>query len=297
MDMLSLLLFAQAFSPDLPPSIPKVSGAVDDRAVLRSIDVAPGMGALAKPGQEYEVHYTGWLRDGTKFDSSRDRNEPIKFIQGRRQVIPGWDSGFEGMKEGGKRRLFIPYQLAYGESGRGAIPPKAELIFDVELISVRDVEPEKPARDVLLVLAQQEKKLLALARAIPEEKYSWRPTPATRSVAEVLAHLALGTRLMTDLVEGPPANLRERLEWQSKAEKEPRTKEALIAMIEEAFADVRKSIEPLRTSQLSRDTRFFSETTTVRGVYISIGAHVSEHLGQLIAYARMQGIKPPWSAE
>lgn len=295
--MLPLLLFAQAFTPELPPSIPKVAGTVEDRAVLRSIEVAPGTGAPAKPGQEYEVHYTGWLRDGTKFDSSRDRNHPFKFIQGRRQVIPGWDTGFEGMKAGGKRRLFIPYQLAYGEAGRGPIPPKAELIFDVELISVRDVEPEKPALDVLLVLAAQEKKLLALAHAIPEEKYSWRPSPGTRSVAEILTHVGLGTRLMTDLVEGPPANLRERLEWQTKAEKEPRTKAALITLIEEAFADVRKSAESLRTSQLSRETQFFGETTTVRGVFISIDAHVSEHLGQLIAYARMQGIKAPWSTE
>jgi uncharacterized damage-inducible protein DinB len=293
--MFLLLLFAQAFSSELPPGIPKAEGTVVDRAVLRSIDVIAGTGAEAKPHQEYEVHYTGWLRDGTKFDSSRDRNEPIKFVQGRRLVIPGWESGFEGMRAGGKRRLFIPYQMAYGESGRGSIPPKAELIFDVELISVRDAEPEQPGRDVLLVLREEERKLLALARAIPEESYTWRPKPEVRSVAEILAHVALGNRLLTDSVDGPPANLGERIERQAKTEKERRTKAALLEMVEESFADVRKAIEPLRTSQLARETRFWGETTTVRGVYVAIDAHVAEHLGQLIVYARMQGIEPPWS--
>lgn len=295
--MLLLLFFAQAFSPDLPPAIPKVTGTVQERAVLRAIDVLEGTGAAAKPGQEYEVHYTGWLRDGTTFDSSRERNEPIKFIQGRRQVIPGWDSGFEGMKTGGKRRLFIPYQFAYGESGRGPIPPKAELIFDVELLSVRDVEPEKPARDILEAITSRETKLLALARAIPEDKYSWRPAPGVRSVAEVLTHAALSTRLMTDQLESAPPDLKAREDWQAKAEKEPRTKEALISLLAETIAAAKKSAEPLRTSQLSRDIAFYGTTTTVRGVFITIDAHLAEHLGQLIAYARMQGIKPPWSPE
>src|ERR1700742_2187677 len=112
------MLFAQ---------MPQVPGAP-----LRMIEVKVGDGAAAMPGQEYTLHYTGWLRDGTKFDSSVDRNQPFVFVQGRRQVIAGFDTGFEGMKVGGKRRLFLPYQFAYGEKGRGKIPPKAELIFDVE---------------------------------------------------------------------------------------------------------------------------------------------------------------------
>ncbi|HEY0780274.1 MAG TPA: FKBP-type peptidyl-prolyl cis-trans isomerase [Gemmatirosa sp.] len=130
----------------LPASIPPVAGPVVTQYVMRYVDVAPGTGAPAQPGQVYAVHYTGWLRDGTRFDSSRDRGEPIRFEQGKRRVIPGWDAGFEGMRVGGRRRLFIPYQLAYGERGRGPIPPRAELIFDVELVGVSPPPPADSAR-------------------------------------------------------------------------------------------------------------------------------------------------------
>ena len=112
---------------------------------MRYIEVSAGTGKLAEPGKVYVVHYTGWLKDGTKFDSSRDRTEPLSFEQGKRKVIPGWDAGFEGMRVGGKRRFIIPYQLAYGEKGRGKIPPKAELIFDVELMDVKDPPPDPAA--------------------------------------------------------------------------------------------------------------------------------------------------------
>jgi peptidylprolyl isomerase len=101
-----------------------------------------GTGPLAESRKYYTVHYTGWLTDGTKFDSSVDRGTPITFPYGARQVIPGWDTGFEGMHVGGKRRLFIPYQLAYGESGRPpVIPAKADLIFDIELVDQFDTPP------------------------------------------------------------------------------------------------------------------------------------------------------------
>jgi peptidylprolyl isomerase len=107
--------------------------------------VADGTGALAAPRKCLYAHYTGWLTDGTKFDSSRDTmpngapRDPIAFPQGARRVIPGWDAGFEGMRVGGRRRFFIPYQLAYGELGRPPrIPPRATLIFDVELMAVAD---------------------------------------------------------------------------------------------------------------------------------------------------------------
>ena len=112
--------------------------------VMRYQDITIGTGALAEPGQLYSVHYTGWLAaDGTKFDSSVDRGQPIEFQQGARRVIAGWDQGFEGMHIGGKRRLFIPWQLAYGAAGRGPIPAKADLIFDIELIDAHD--PNAPA--------------------------------------------------------------------------------------------------------------------------------------------------------
>ncbi len=128
----------------LPANIPAVRGIPHSLYSLRYIDTKIGTGALAEPGKLYSVHYTGWLHDGTKFDSSVDRGKPIEFPQGAHRVIPGWDTGFEGMHIGGKRRLFIPWQLAYGETGRGPIPPKADLIFDIELVDVKDM-PRPPA--------------------------------------------------------------------------------------------------------------------------------------------------------
>jgi peptidylprolyl isomerase len=135
-------------TPSLPAPIPRVDGEPRTAFTLRYIDVAIGSGAAVAPRKCVFAHYTGWLTDGKKFDSSRDTTpqgkprEPISFPQGARRVIAGWDLGFDGMKVGGQRRLFIPYQLAYGEAGRPpVIPPKAELIFDVELIAVADTLP------------------------------------------------------------------------------------------------------------------------------------------------------------
>jgi peptidylprolyl isomerase len=137
---------AQA-GPRLPPGVPPAPGKLKTAFALRYIDTKVGDGDLAAPGQFYTVHYTGWLAsDGTKFDSSVDRGEPITFFQGAHRVIPGWDAGFEGMHVGGKRRLFVPYQLAYGEMGRPpVIPPRSDLIFDVELLSVSAAPPQPPA--------------------------------------------------------------------------------------------------------------------------------------------------------
>ena len=130
----------------LAASIPAAPGQMRTQYTMRYVDVAIGTGKLAEAGKVFSVHYTGWLLDGTKFDSSRDKEKPFSFEQGKRKVIPGWDAGFEGMRVGGKRRLFIPYQLAYGEKGRGKIPPKAELIFDVELMDVTDPPPAEAAK-------------------------------------------------------------------------------------------------------------------------------------------------------
>jgi peptidylprolyl isomerase len=115
---------------------------------LAYIDTQIGTGEPAALHKWYSIHYTGYLADGTKFDSSYDHPgaEPISINYGQHQVIPGWDTGFDGMRIGGKRRLFIPYQLAYGAQGKPPIPPKAELIFDVELVSQSDEKPApKPA--------------------------------------------------------------------------------------------------------------------------------------------------------
>ena len=101
-------------------------------------DEAIGTGAAAKSGDRVTVHYTGWLTNGTKFDSSRDRNEAFSFTLGAGQVIKGWDQGVDGMMVGGKRKLTIPPELGYGARGAGGvIPPNATLIFDVELLEVK----------------------------------------------------------------------------------------------------------------------------------------------------------------
>jgi peptidylprolyl isomerase len=146
-------------TPATPPNIPKVVGIPKTIYALRYIDTLVGSGPLAEPSilgtsqadskiMWYTVKYTGWLTNGTKFDSSYDHpgGEPITFPAGARRVIPGWDTGFQGMHIGGKRRLFIPYQLAYGEAGRPPqIPAKSDLIFDIELVSISDKPPTPPA--------------------------------------------------------------------------------------------------------------------------------------------------------
>ncbi len=142
--LMVFLFWGGCVSRRLPASIPQVIGRPKVQYVMRYLDSKIGTGALAEPGKVYVLHYTGWLRDGTKFDSSRDKGTPFSFEQGKRKVIPGFDAGFQGMRVGGQRRLFIPYQLAYGEKGRGKIPPHAELIFDVELLEVKDA-PTVPA--------------------------------------------------------------------------------------------------------------------------------------------------------
>jgi len=159
----------------LPAGIPPASQPVKTAFALRYQDIVEGTGLLAEPSKLYRVHYTGWLAsDGAKFDSSYDHPEspmigndgkpangedgkpkmapaqPLFFVQGMRQMLAGFDQGFGGMHIGGKRRLFIPWQLAYGAQGRPnsdpkktGIPPMADLIFDVELMGVSEV-PVRP---------------------------------------------------------------------------------------------------------------------------------------------------------
>src|SRR3954464_3036424 len=105
---------------------------------LQVEDVVVGSGDEAIKGKMVSVHYTGWLTDGTKFDSSKDRDQPFQFSLGRGQVIQGWDQGVQGMKVGGKRKLTIPPELGYGAEGAGGvIPPNAALVLEVELLGVR----------------------------------------------------------------------------------------------------------------------------------------------------------------
>jgi FKBP-type peptidyl-prolyl cis-trans isomerase FkpA len=104
---------------------------------LQYDDLQVGDGAEATSGKSVTVHYTGWLTDGQKFDSSKDRNDPFTFVLGGGMVIRGWDEGVAGMKVGGKRKLVIPPELGYGARGAGGvIPPNATLVFEVELLNV-----------------------------------------------------------------------------------------------------------------------------------------------------------------
>ena len=113
------------------PSITTSSGLIIE-------DLTEGGGEEACAGQTVSVHYTGWLTDGTKFDSSKDRNDPFEFSLAGRMVIAGWDEGVQGMKVGGVRKLTIPPNLGYGARGAGGvIPPNATLVFEVELLAIK----------------------------------------------------------------------------------------------------------------------------------------------------------------
>ena len=119
------------------PGEATTNGVQTTASCLQFIDMAIGSGDSPATGKNVTVHYTGWLTNGKKFDSSVDRNSPFTFIIGYGQVIKGWDEGVATMKIGGRRKLIIPAELGYGRRGAGAvIPPNAELIFDVELLGI-----------------------------------------------------------------------------------------------------------------------------------------------------------------
>lgn len=121
----------------------QVQNMVTTASGLKYLDEVVGTGQEAKPGDSVTVHYSGYLDNGTKFDSSVDRGQPYTFALGQGAVIPGWDEGVAGMKVGGKRKLVIPPDLAYGAGGAGGgvIPPNATLTFDVELLAVNSAQP------------------------------------------------------------------------------------------------------------------------------------------------------------
>jgi hypothetical protein len=282
--VLIAFLLAQQSGP------PPVPGSPVDGVKLRHIDIKVGTGTPALPGKRYLVHYTGWLTNGKKFDSSVDRKQPLDFVQGRKQVITGWDIGFDGMKVGGKRRLFIPPALGYAEKGAGqSIPPNADLIFDVELLDVKDVPDVPAAIDVLAPFNELEQKVISLAKLVPEEMYAWRPAPGVRSFGEVFLHIVDSNRMILAIAANQPAG------DDNSLEKRAATKGYVIQLLGESFASARKVIEAQRSGGLAHDADFFGQRTTRRGLYVFMDTHMSEHLGQAIAYARMNGIVPPWS--
>lgn len=127
-----------------PPPPPEAPTTLDESAFtttpsgLKYAELAPGTGAKAAAGQQVSVHYTGWLTDGTMFDSSLSRGQPFEFTLGQSQVIKGWDEGVAGMQVGGRRQLVIPPSIAYGDRGAGSvIPAGATLVFEVELLAVK----------------------------------------------------------------------------------------------------------------------------------------------------------------
>jgi peptidylprolyl isomerase len=131
------LVSIQSGSPDAPTEVNEADYVTTDSG-LKYFDLEVGDGPLPQSGQRVSVHYTGWLEDGTKFDSSLDRGQPLTFALGVGQVISGWDEGVATMKVGGRRQLVIPPELGYGEQGAGGvIPPNATLIFEVELLDVQ----------------------------------------------------------------------------------------------------------------------------------------------------------------
>lgn len=124
-------------APEAPTTVEEAEYVTTDSG-LKYADLEVGDGPAPENGQTVSVHYTGWLEDGTKFDSSLDRGQPFSFVLGEGRVIRGWDEGVATMKVGGKRQLVIPPELAYGERGAGGvIPPNATLIFEVELLEVQ----------------------------------------------------------------------------------------------------------------------------------------------------------------
>jgi hypothetical protein len=262
--LLSMTAAATLFAQTEPVSEPLTL------ATMRYVDLKLGTGDPAAPGKRFTVHYTGWLTDGTKFDSSVDRGEPLAFVQGRREVISGWDIGFEGMKVGGKRKLYIPYQLAYGEAGRGAIPPKAELIFDVELLAVADAPPLAAAVDLTVPLADLETKVLTLAKGVPDAKF-----PA---VSRYFARIAA---LNEETLKG--AELKDPAVTEIPSDLPALSKEQAIDKLTATFAALHKRLDSARAGYLGAAADLCGKTTTRRGLFTGLVESIGETYGKASA--------------
>ena len=159
--------------------------------------------------------------------------------------------------------------------------------------------PGKFQQEFLLSFNDAESKVVSLAKAMPAEKYSWRPGKDVRSVGEVYIHIANGNRLLLGVLNGMPPRdaFLKIVQYNEKREKTIAAKDKVIVDLEVSFREVHASLEAATDADLSKAIDFFGEQTTQRADYLSILEHVSEHLGQSIAYARMNDIVPPWSRE
>ena len=161
-----------------------------------------------------------------------------------------------------------------------------------------DVAPFR--RDLLDSINQAEKELVALAQAIPAEKYSWRPGKGVRSVGEVYQHIANGNNLILTFTAEKPLDrkdLMKMIQDNARLEQTVTDKAQIIANMKESFDKARAVIMKMSAEDMDRPLKFFGTDGTIRGVLISVGNHAHEHLGQSIAYARMMGVVPPWSKE
>src|SRR5450755_4138997 len=174
-------------------------------------------------------------------------------------------------REDGKRRVFLPYQLAYGVRGNPpAVPPRAELIFDIELLSVEEIPDELAAADLLSTLADYEDKVLRLAKAVPAEKYDFRAAPGMRSFREILQTMAASNQRLSAIAMSVPPK-----------------EEASLA---ESFSAVRKAMESTRGGTLIHEVNFAGKTSTQRGVFIAMEAQIAESFGEATVYAHLMGI-------
>jgi FKBP-type peptidyl-prolyl cis-trans isomerase len=242
---------------------------------LRFVDLDPGAGPIASAAQQYTVDYTGRLEDGSVFDTSKGRH-PISFVQGLRHVIAGWDAGFEGMRVRGKRRLFIPYQLAYGETGRGPVPAKANLVFDVELLAVSDVVPLPSGNDVLvpfvtfatrilnlLTHLEQKGRLCGLPQAIPSVSITHRTALLAQAVSDLatqrLSALSFSARI-NEIPAAPP---------QMKSNQE------FKGFVAESFGVVESFLKSTTDGILNRRVEVPGLETTLRGIFVLLNCRMA----------------------
>jgi uncharacterized damage-inducible protein DinB len=171
------------------------------------------------------------------------------------------------------------------------------------LLGLALAQDQKPVnsfqRDFLISFNDVEVKTMSLAKAVPEEKYSWRPGEGVRSMSEVYVHIANGNRLLLSLMHGMPGRdaFMKLVQDNEQREKTIAGKAKVLADLEGSFKEVHSALDGAGEDALSKPIKFFGEDATPAAAYMSILEHVSEHLGQSIAYARMNGIVPPWSRE